>query len=153
MNTASPSATMSSSTTTHTMRSLLSWVAAILLAACAQVPPKPEGPPAAPAVLACPAAIPAPPCPSCPQCPPPKPAPESARYLDAPFEALPGWGTGSLAQSLRAFAAGCPRPGALARACDAARSVPPGDEGAARQFFESTFQPYALVSSDGAESG
>jgi peptidoglycan lytic transglycosylase A len=90
----------------------------------------------------------------CP-CPPPgvKPAPETALYLQFAFDALPGWPSAGLERSLRAFLAGCPRPGPLARACEAAASVPAGDEPAARQFFESSFVPYALVSSDGPDSG
>jgi membrane-bound lytic murein transglycosylase A len=91
----------------------------------------------------------------CPQCPAPaaKPAPETAVYLEYAFEALPGWPSAGLDQSLRAFLAGCPRPGALARACEAARLVPAADPPAARAFFEATFVPYALVSSEGASSG
>src|SRR6185503_11331554 len=90
----------------------------------------------------------------CP-CPPPgaKPAPESAVYLPFAFDALPGWPSTGLERSVRAFQAGCPRPGALARACEAAAAVPPDDEAAARRFFEENFVPYALVSSDGPDSG
>jgi membrane-bound lytic murein transglycosylase A len=89
----------------------------------------------------------------CPQCPVPKPAPETAVYLEYAFDALPGWPSAGLDQSLKAFLAGCPRPGPLARACEAARLVPGGDAAAARTFFEATFVPYALVSSEGAASG
>ena len=54
-----------------------------------------------------------------------------------------------LEPSLRAFLAGCARlAGAAQKACELAQAVPPGDEAAARQFFESEFAPYALVSSD-----
>jgi membrane-bound lytic murein transglycosylase A len=106
----------------------------LLVGACAPLPPKPE-----PIV--------------CPVCPPAKPAPESARYIESTFEALPGWPSPQLERSLRAFMTGCPRPGPLARACTLAGSVPPGDAQAARQFFESAFVPYALVSSDGPDSG
>lgn len=129
------------------MRSLLGWMALILLASCAQVPPQP---PSAPVALACPAA---PPCPVCPQCPPAKPPPEAARYLETPFEGLPGWSSAMLAPSLRAFLASCPRPNALAAACEIARSVPEGDEAAARRFFEATFRPLSLVSSEGTDAG
>jgi membrane-bound lytic murein transglycosylase A len=86
-------------------------------------------------------------------CPPPKPAPETARYIETEFSALPGWSAASLEPSLRAFLGGCPRPGALATACVIARTVPPGDEAAARQFFEETFAPYALVSSENTDTG
>jgi membrane-bound lytic murein transglycosylase A len=91
----------------------------------------------------------------CPQCPAPavRPAPETAVYLEYAFDALPGWPSAGLERSVRAFLAGCPRPGPLARACGAAASVPPGDEAAARRFFETSFVPYALVSSEGADSG
>jgi membrane-bound lytic murein transglycosylase A len=72
--------------------------------------------------------------------------------MEERFDELPGWEAASLEQSLRAFLRGCPRSGALARACELGRSVASGDE-AARQFFESVFAPYSLVSSDGMESG
>jgi membrane-bound lytic murein transglycosylase A len=99
----------------------------LLLAACA--PPPPE-PPAA------------------------KPAPEAAFYLEWSFEALPGWPATGLEQSLRAFLAGCPRPGALEQACNLAAAVAaPDDAQAARQFFESTFTPYALIAPEGADTG
>jgi membrane-bound lytic murein transglycosylase A len=91
----------------------------------------------------------------CPQCPAPaaKAAPETAVYLEYAYDALPGWPSAGLERSVRAFIAGCPRPGPLARACEAASSVPPGDEAAARRFFEASFVPYALVSSEGADTG
>ncbi len=92
------------------------------------------------------------PCPKCPA-PPAKPTPETAVYLEYAYDALPGWPSAGLEQSLKAFLAGCPRPGSLAAACEAARLVPPGDGAAARAFFEATFAPYALVSSEGADSG
>jgi len=118
------------------------WV--ILVAAgCAQGPQKPDE-------LACPAA---PACPTCAQCAPPKPAPETARYQEAPFDALPGWTAAALEPSLRAFLAGCHRTAALARVCELARAVPANDEVEARKFFESAFTPYALISSESGESG
>src|SRR3954468_13456844 len=107
---------------------------AVVAAGCTPLSPKPE-----PVV--------------CPQCPPAKPAPESARYQESTFEALPGWGGRGLTQSLRGFRASCPGPGALSRACEAAAAVAPDDEQSARQFFESIFLPYALVSSEGGDSG
>jgi membrane-bound lytic murein transglycosylase A len=91
----------------------------------------------------------------CPQCPAPaaKPAPETAVYLEYAYAALPGWPSPGLEQSLGAFRAGCPRPGALASACQAASVVAAGDPGAARDFFEAYFTPYAVVSTEGATSG
>jgi membrane-bound lytic murein transglycosylase A len=104
---------------------------AILLSACAQVPEKP-----------------------CPVCPPPKPAPERAQYLETSFAALPGWDTTRLEPSLAAFLAGCPRaPASLLGACGIATTLPAGDEAGARRFFENTFVPYALVSSESGDSG
>jgi membrane-bound lytic murein transglycosylase A len=85
---------------------------------------------------------------------PPKPAPERALYSPATFNALPGWDAARLEPSLRAFLAGCPRaPGPLINACAIATSVPVGDEAAARRFFEGTFTPYALASSESGDSG
>ena len=83
---------------------------------------------------------------------PPRTAPESVRYLPASYEMLPGWGAARHAASLQAFLAGCPHP-ALARACEAAPAVPAGDDAAARRYFESTFDVYALQSPEGADTG
>ena len=103
----------------------------ILLAACAQVPEKP-----------------------CPVCPPLKPAAERARYIEASFAALPGWDATRLEPSLRAFVAGCARaPGVLLNACATATTIAIGDEEGARRFFESTFTPYALASTESGDSG
>lgn len=90
---------------------------------------------------------------ACAPLPPGKPAPESARYLESSFELLPGWPSQGLERSLRAFMAGCPRPGPLGRACLLGAAVAPDDEQAARRFFESAFLPYALASSEGPDHG
>jgi membrane-bound lytic murein transglycosylase A len=111
---------------THIRFALILLVAActpLLLATCAPVPPEP---------------------------PPAKPAPETAHYLEWSFEALPGWPGAGLEHSLRAFLASCPRPGALARACEQGKLAAPED---ARQFFESLFAPYAVINPDGSDSG
>ncbi len=145
MNAASASANPISRYTTH-MRTPLGLLAAILIGACAPVPPKPEP-------LSCPAAQA---CPACAQCPAPKPAAETARYVEADFAALPGWTGAELLPSLQSFLAGCPRLSAsasLARACERARAIPKSDEAAAREFFESAFLPYSIVSSEGADTG
>ena len=91
-------------------------------------------------------------CAPCPVCPPPKPAPapETARYEARGFGDLPGWNRAQLEPSLRAFIAGCSR---FKRVCDLAKSLPPGEEQAARRFFESEFIPYALISSDTGDTG
>jgi membrane-bound lytic murein transglycosylase A len=83
---------------------------------------------------------------------------------------IPGWTTDRLSQAVAPFLSGCLRmaaaPGAplggqgeaarlggdprmWADACAAARAVPPGDDIAARAFFESQFQAF-LISNDGA---
>ena len=72
----------------------------------------------------------------CPKCPPPKPAPETAQYLEFTFAGLPGWPSDGLERSLRTFLAGCPRSGVFAQVCARAASVPADDAGAARAFFE-----------------
>ena len=99
----------------------------LLLAGCVPVPPKPEAPIS------------------------PKP-PETVRYQQSPFSALPGWAGAGLAPSLRAFQTGCRRP-PLARICEAALAIEAGDEAAARHFFETNFAAYALISSDTGDSG
>ena len=101
----------------------------LLLAACTPLPPQPAAPPPEP---------------------PAKPAPDTPFYLEWSFEALPGWAAADLQRSLQAFLAACPRPGALARACEQAKLTPPER---AREFFESQFAPYALITPEGGDSG
>jgi len=103
-------------------------------------------------LLAAACASPQKPQPQCP-CPPPKPAPETARYEARGFSDLPGWREAQLEPSLRAFLGGCARLAAAKKACELAKAVPPGDEGAARRLFESEFTPYAVVSSETGASG
>jgi len=93
-----------------------------------------------------------PPC-LCP--PPPKPVVD-ARYEPAEYSALPGWGTAPLAAGMRAFIAGCMRASivqAMQGLCEAAKSLPAGDDAAARAFFEGSFVAYAIVAPDGAVEG
>ena len=88
------------------------------------------------------------------RCPPGPPGP--ARYVETPIDALPGWRSASLAPSLAAFVAGCPRlqaTAAMAQVCAAAGAVAQGDERAARAFFESSFSAYAIVSPEGSDAG
>src|SRR5262245_20571502 len=88
----------------------------------------------------------------CP-CPPPKPEAEAARYEAKGFADLPGWKGAQLEPSLRAFLGGCSRANAMRRVCELAKSVPAGDEQAARSFFEREFVPYALVSTLSGDTG
>ncbi|HEX2566546.1 MAG TPA: MltA domain-containing protein [Burkholderiales bacterium] len=69
------------------------------------------------------------------------------------FSALPAWSASPVAPGLRAFLNSCSRNPAFAAACALARAVPPDDDAAARQFFESSFTPYALSSSESGDSG
>ena len=133
---ASPSATPISRRMTHiARRALILLVAILAVAGCSQVARKPER------VAKCP-------------CLPTPAAP--ARYVEMPFDALPGWRTTTLVPSLQAFVAGCPRlqsTAALARVCNAASALPQGDEQAARQYFESSFTAYGIVSPEDSDSG
>ena len=90
-----------------------------------------------------PASAPAPPAPS-----------DKAYFLEYAFSAMPGWPTATLGPSLEAFLRGCAkaRP-PLVAACERARGVAPGDEGAARAFFEESFVPYAVIAPEGSDSG
>ena len=88
------------------------------------------------------------------------------------FDRLPGWTEEKPAQAVPAFLAGCAAmarspeenlggsgeaassggsPGQWRGACEAARAVPPGDA-AARNFFETWFQPWA-VADNGSPTG
>jgi len=117
---------------THILRRA-SFALILLAAACTPLPPKP-------------APVPTP--------PKPPSGPESALYQEVAFDTLPGWTQAALAPSLRAFLTGCGRPVTpLLVACELAARVPPGDEAAARQFFESQFAAYALRSSIAGDTG
>ena len=92
---------------------------------------------------------------ACTPLPPEPPVPaktdsQGAFYLEWSFDALPGWASADLQQSLQAFVAGCSRPGALARTCALAKQTPPEQ---AREFFESQFVAYALINPEGGDSG
>ena len=131
MSTSSASAASISRITTHMgIGSLAAWALILVAAGCAQVP--------AP-------------------CPCPKPgAAADARYEAVEFAAIPGWGAAPFAASLPAFVAGCARVAeghVLQQACAAARTLPAGDDAAARAFFESAFAAYAVVAPDGAREG
>jgi len=110
------------------MSRLLSVVVVLWLAACTQLPEKPV--------------------------PPKPPGPERAQYLPTSFAALPGWERTRLEPSLRAFLSGCARaPAILLGACGTATTIAIGDEAGARRFFEATFTPYALVSTESGDTG
>lgn len=73
------------------------------------------------------------------------------------FEQLPGWTADRAAEAIPPFVAGCTRidPTAhpkLPALCAQARALPPGDDAAARAFFEQSFQPH-LAAADGDAKG
>lgn len=85
------------------------------------------------------------------------------------FDRLPGWRQDRPSEALAPFVAGCAKMGdnlggggeaatqggnaaGWSAACNAARGVKPGDDTAARAFFEANFQPFA-VAADGRETG
>ncbi|WP_264712190.1 murein transglycosylase A [Limobrevibacterium gyesilva] len=126
---------------------------AAALAGCAQVPPGAQ-PPVEAATWSVPAG--------------PGPA-----LTPVDFAQVPGWTTDKAAQALPAFLASCDQmasapaqqlggqgeaaarggtPAQWQASCAAARAVPPGDDAAARSFFEAAFQPFGL-SSDGSAQG
>ena len=98
-------------------------------------------------------------CAPCPKCPgAAQPARAAARYEKTDFAALPGWSSSVAAPALRAFLIGCERvgrSGALGSACARAQGIASGDEveDRVRRFFETAFDPYAVVAGDGADSG
>src|SRR5260221_2255868 len=110
------------------MSRLLLLVTILLAAACTQLPEKPA--------------------------PPKLPAPERAQYIETSFAALPGWERTRLEPSLRAFLNGCARaPVVLLGPCGTATAIATGDEAGARRFFEATFTPYAIVSTESGDAG
>jgi membrane-bound lytic murein transglycosylase A len=89
------------------------------------------------------------------------------------FDQLPGWTADSVSNAMPAFLAGCAAmsadpaqslggegeadarggtPEQWQAVCNAARAVLPGDDAAARSFFEANFQPFG-ASSDGSAIG
>lgn len=99
-------------------------------------------------------------------------APHGLALTPTAFSDIPGWQQDRHAQALAAFLANCQALGQLPEAqslggagvaaarggapalwrpvCDAGRSVPPGDDAAARAFFESRFEAEAVADSGAA---
>ena len=118
---------------------------ALTLAACASAPPA-SHPPAA-AVTPVPASVPPPPVPvaSVPA------VPLTLRYERVPFDSLPGWREDDAAAALQAFLGSCV---ALKNkpdwqsVCERALAAPLREARAARQFFESQFEPWRVAYDD-----
>ncbi|MBV9783418.1 MAG: murein transglycosylase A, partial [Acidisphaera sp.] len=105
---------------------------------------------------------------------PPSGGPDRLALSPATFRELPGWPADHSAEAAAAFARSCARlalappdqtlggegeaarlggqAGQWSAVCAAARALPPGDDAAARQFWEAGFQPYA-VSNNGQARG
>ena len=120
--------------------------AGLLLAGCAQTQQPGKVPPLEP-----PAASRQPPAAAGKSAPEALPAGRVVSFAD-----LPGWADDRHAEALAAFLNGCravkpDRP--LAPACAAARALPPGDDAAARAFFEARFEPVALSNGNGSPDG
>ncbi len=95
--------------------------------------------------------------PPLPPSPPPVPPKVEAQPLSrADFNDLPLWQKTTPAAALETFLNSCraiaARP-AWSKVCSEALFVNPGDEQAARLFFEQFFTPWQLINEDGSESG
>ena len=130
------------------LRLIVAYALAALLAACASKP--------APVATApvCPAAAP---CPVCPVCPEARPEPPKVPTLSpASFDELPGWRDDDLGQAWGAFRASCR---ALRfrehwrAVCERANGMEAPDAAAVRAFLETSFVPYRVASGDGATQG
>ncbi|GAB0118303.1 membrane protein [Acidisoma sp. 7E03] len=95
-----------------------------------------------------------------------------ASWQPVAFASLPGWSAAHPAAALSAFVASCQRiqyfppdqalggsglagelggkAGLWQASCAAAKSVPPDDDGAARSYFETYFQPYLVTQAGGS---
>lgn len=85
------------------------------------------------------------------------PSGPGAALTPARFDQLPGWAADRVAEAVPAFLAGCARlprdaDPRLPALCATAASLPPGNEAAARGFFERSFVPH-LASADGSAQG
>jgi len=120
---------------------------ALSLVACATAPP--ANPPVAGSAPPAPASVPMPPAPA-PVASVPA-VPLTLRYERVPFDSLPGWREDDAAAALQAFLAGCV---ALKNkpdwqsVCERALAPPLRGPGAARQFFESQFEPWRVAYDD-----
>jgi len=125
---------------------LVATLIAAALAACAPQPTKPSAP--SRAVPARPSA-PTPPVAPVPTAP--APVAPTLRYQPVEWRAVEGWAADDLQAAWSAFLAGC---GALkARpdwkdVCERALAAPAGDAVAARQFFETQFDPWRVAYDD-----
>jgi membrane-bound lytic murein transglycosylase A len=133
-------------------RNFPAFLGLLALAGCSQLPPQAPATPAPTA--ACPAAQTCPACPVCPTVEPPKPAEKPIQAAD--WNDLPGWSADDPSAAFTAFVASCrslERQAHWKPVCASARAQTDTTTGALRAWFESTFQPWALVNPDGSRQG
>lgn len=85
-----------------------------------------------------------------------KPVPVTKAMEASGFAEMPGWAKDDVRQAWPAFNASCSvlmRRDEWRRVCAEAARINGQDAVAVRQFFESTFQPYKLVNTDGSDVG
>lgn len=79
-----------------------------------------------------------------------------ARFQPVPFDALPGWNTDALRESLDVFTRSCKvlsRKNAWSASCADLAGADTGSDGAARHFFEAHFQVYQVMNPDATADG
>ncbi|HEY0197047.1 MAG TPA: MltA domain-containing protein [Rhodanobacter sp.] len=79
-----------------------------------------------------------------------------ARFQPVPFDALPGWNTDALRESLDVFTRSCKvlsRKNAWSASCADLAGADTGSDDAARQFFEAHFQVYQVMNPDATADG
>jgi len=94
------------------------------------------------------------PCPVCPTPEPPRPA--APPLQKSAWDELPGWGSDDLAPALEGFLVSCKTLGqrsAWRELCSAAAGLDRSDAGGLRNWFEASFQPWALVNPDASREG
>jgi len=129
--------------------SLLASATAIfaILSACTVPPPQSSSAPAS--IPASPAAQHAP-------SPVPRESAQKEIFKPTTFALLPGWEKDNLREVWPAFLLSCEvlvKKSGWKEPCAHARSIAAGNEKAIRHFFETSFTPYQILNSDGAEQG
>jgi len=143
MNKSSTSAPSASSTITHTARLLL--ICAAILGGCATRMQEPEAPASTPVAPSVPAAK---------TTTPNVKLQGNARWVEAAWSELPGWGDDKLLEFWPALLRSCTRPApGWARLCAEAALTAPGDEMEARLWLMQRLKPWRVESSSGETDG
>lgn len=88
-------------------------------------------------------------------CPPPPPPAPHTSYESASWSELPQWNSDDMIDAWPAFLANCDIAGRRQRwmaVCDAAKDAHPVTSGDVRAFFESHFEPFAIVKRVGSQA-